>query len=58
LRGAGSISPITIRGRRYIDGEFRSPTNADAAKGYDVVAVVEVRGAGRHAAPREANCLT
>jgi NTE family protein len=25
---------------------MRSPTNADAAKGYDVVAVVEVRGTG------------
>jgi NTE family protein len=42
----GLFPPITIRGRRYIDGGMRSPTNADAAKGYDVVAVVEVRGAG------------
>jgi NTE family protein len=42
----GLFPPITIRGRRYIDGGTRSPTNADAAKGYDVVAVVEVRGAG------------
>ena len=42
----GVFPPITIRGRRYIDGGMRSPTNADAAKGYDVVAVVEVRGAG------------
>lgn len=25
---------------------MRSPTNADAARGYDVVVVVEVRGAG------------
>ena len=42
----GIFPPITIRGRRYIDGGMRSPTNADAAKGYDVVVVVEVRGAG------------
>jgi NTE family protein len=42
----GIFPPITIRGRRYIDGGMRSPTNADAAKGYDVVAVVEVRGVG------------
>jgi NTE family protein len=42
----GVFPPITIRGRRYIDGGMRSPTNADAAKGYDVVAVVAVRGAG------------
>jgi NTE family protein len=42
----GVFPPITIRGRRYIDGGMRSPTNADAAKGYHVVAVVAVRGAG------------
>jgi NTE family protein len=42
----GAFPPITIRGRRYIDGGMRSPTNADAAEGYDVVVVVEVRGAG------------
>jgi len=42
----GIFPPITIRGRRYIDGGIRSPTNADAAKGYDLVAVVEVRGTG------------
>ena len=28
----GVFPPITIRGRRYIDGGMRSPTNADAAK--------------------------
>jgi NTE family protein len=49
----GVFPPITIRGRRYIDGGMRSPTNADAAKGYDVVAVVEVRGAGIDAAMAE-----
>jgi NTE family protein len=41
----GLFPPITIRGRRYIDGGMRSPTNADAAKGYDAVAVVEFRAA-------------
>jgi NTE family protein len=39
----GLFPPITIRGRRYIDGGMRSPTNADAAQGYDAVAVVEFR---------------
>lgn len=38
----GVFPPITIRGRRYIDGGMRSATNADAAKGYDVVVVVSV----------------
>jgi NTE family protein len=42
----GVFPPITIRGRRYIDGGVRSPANADAATGYDVVVVVEFRGAG------------
>jgi NTE family protein len=38
----GVFPPITIRGRRYIDGGMRSATNADVAKGYDVVLVVAV----------------
>ncbi len=38
----GIFPPITIRGRRYIDGGMRSPTNADVAKGYDAVLVVAV----------------
>lgn len=41
----GVFPPITIRGRRYMDGGMRSPTNADAAKGYDLVAVIALRGA-------------
>jgi NTE family protein len=41
----GIFPPITIRGRRYMDGGMRSPTNADLAKGYDTVVVVAVRGA-------------
>jgi NTE family protein len=36
----GVYPPITIRGRRYIDGGMRSATNADVAKGYDAVLVV------------------
>jgi NTE family protein len=38
----GIFPPITIRGRRYIDGGMRSATNADVAKGYDTVLVVAV----------------
>jgi NTE family protein len=38
----GIYPPISFRGRRYIDGGMRSATNADLAKGYDVVIVVAV----------------
>ncbi len=38
----GVFPPITIGSRRYIDGGMRSPTNADLARGYDVVAVVAI----------------
>jgi NTE family protein len=38
----GIFPPITIRGRRYIDGGMRSATNADVAKGYDAVLIVAV----------------
>lgn len=40
----GVFPPITINGRRYIDGGMRSVTNADLASGYDVVVVVSVLG--------------
>ena len=40
----GLFPPITINGRRYIDGGMRSVTNADLANGYDVVVVVSVLG--------------
>src|SRR5262249_31189699 len=33
----GLVPPITIDGRRYIDGGMRSPTNADLAEGNDRV---------------------
>lgn len=38
----GVYPPITINGRRYIDGGMRSGTNADLARGYDNVVVVVV----------------
>jgi len=36
----GIFPPVTINGRRYMDGGMRSSTNADLASGYDVVVVV------------------
>jgi NTE family protein len=39
----GIFPPITIGGRRYMDGGVRSPTNADLAAGHDLVVVVAVR---------------
>ena len=39
----GIYPPVTINGRRYIDGGMRSSTNADQAKGHDLVVVVAVR---------------
>ncbi|MBE0608592.1 MAG: patatin-like phospholipase family protein [Dehalococcoidia bacterium] len=38
----GIYPPITINGRRYIDGGMRSATNADLARGCDVAIVVAV----------------
>jgi NTE family protein len=38
----GIYPPITINGRRYIDGGMRSSTNADLAAGNDLVVVVSV----------------
>ncbi len=43
----GVFPPITIGGRRYIDGGMRSATNADLVSGHERVLVVAVRiGAG------------
>jgi NTE family protein len=39
----GVYPPISIDGRRYIDGGMRSAVNADMATGYDLVAVVAIR---------------
>jgi NTE family protein len=38
----GVFPPVEIAGRRYIDGGMRSGTNADVAKGYDVVVVISI----------------
>ncbi len=38
----GIYPPISFRGHRCIDGGMRSATNADLAKGYDLVIVVAV----------------
>lgn len=38
----GIFPPITLNGRRYIDGGMRSATNADVAKGHDRVLAVAV----------------
>ena len=40
----GIYPPVTIDGRRYIDGGMRSTINADQAVGHDLVVVVQVRG--------------
>jgi NTE family protein len=38
----GVFPPVTINGRRYMDGGLRSTTNADLARGYGNVLVVAV----------------
>ena len=42
----GLYPPVTLDGRRYIDGGMRSSTNADMATGHDTVVVVAVRLGG------------
>ena len=39
----GVYPPVTLNGRRYIDGGMRSSTNADMAAGHELVVVVAVR---------------
>jgi NTE family protein len=41
----GLFPPITIAGRRFMDGGMRSGTNADLAKGHDRVLILSVMGA-------------
>jgi NTE family protein len=41
----GLFAPISINGRRYIDGGFRSGTNADLASGHDRVLIISLLGA-------------
>ena len=43
----GLFPPITIDGRRYIDGGMRSGTNADLAEGNDRVLIVSLMGSSR-----------
>ena len=45
----GVYPPVTIDGRRYIDGGMRSPANADLAQDYDRVVVLapDPAGSGR-----------
>jgi NTE family protein len=43
----GVYPPVTLNGRRYIDGGMRSATNADMAAGHELVVVIALRlGAG------------
>lgn len=39
----GLVTPITLQGRRYMDGGMRSPTNADLAVGHDLVVLIAVQ---------------
>ena len=48
----GVYPPVTINGRRYIDGGMRSGTNADIAKGHDLVLLVALRVASGADDPR------
>jgi NTE family protein len=48
----GVYPPVTINGRRYIDGGMRSGTNADLAKGHDLVVLVALRVASGADDPR------
>jgi len=41
----GLFPPTVIQGRRYIDGGFRSFTNADLATGHDIIVVIAVQTA-------------
>ncbi|AMU90985.1 hypothetical protein ATM17_18380 [Sphingopyxis macrogoltabida] len=41
----GMFPPTFVQGRRYIDGGFRSFTNADLATGHDIVVVIAVQTA-------------
>src|SRR5579872_588518 len=47
----GIFPPVSIRGHRYMDGGMRSATNADMAKGYDVVFVLALTVSAAAASP-------
>jgi NTE family protein len=46
----GIFPPVSIKGRRYMDGGVRSGTCADLAAGYEKVAVVAVTGGAANSA--------
>lgn len=50
----GVYPPITLEGRRYMDGGMRSGTNADMAKGYERVVVIQVRNGASAGAAADA----
>ncbi len=59
----GVFPPISIKGRRYIDGGMRSATNADLATGHDLVVILALRiaamaQAGPTALDKEVEALT
>lgn len=43
----GIASPVTINGRRYMDGGIGSTTNSEVAAGYDQVLIVSLTGSTR-----------
>jgi len=47
----GIFPPITINGRRYVDGGMRSATNADLAKGHDRVLILTLMNPATMAGP-------
>jgi len=53
----GVYPPVTINGRRYVDGGVRSATNADLARGYDAVLIVSVTMPGIDAMPAIAEAV-
>jgi NTE family protein len=53
----GIYPPVTINGRRYIDGGVRSPTNADLARGCDAVLIISVTAPGISALPAVAEAM-
>lgn len=51
----GTWPPVSIGGRRYIDGGIRSVSNIDLAAGYDVVVVIApINGFGKATVSRQA----
>ena len=44
----GIFPPVTINGRRYMDGGTHSATNAGLASGYDIAVVLTVSGTAGH----------